>query len=145
MYTIKTPNTRDEFKAYYALRYKIQREPWGHPKGTEKDDYEPISEHFMAVNENNEVVGVVKLYEKSEGVGHISHLAVAQEQQHKGVGHLLLQTVEQRARKSGFTIIGTMARVTATAYFERAGFRIVGIPTAHIGTTHLVWMEKALS
>ncbi len=145
MYTIKTPKTRDDFKAYYALRYKVLREPWGHPKGTEKDDYEPISEHFMAVNEKNEAVGVVKLYEKTGDVGHISHLAVSPEHQHQGIGHLLLQTVEARARERGFKIIGTMARVTATAYFERAGFRVVGIPTPHIGTTHLVWMEKALS
>jgi len=145
MYTIKTPQTRDDFKTYYTLRYRVLREPWGHPKGTEKDDYEPISEHFMAVNEKGEVVGVVKLYEKTEGVGHISHLAVAPEQQHKGVGHLLIQAVEQRARALGFNIVGTMARVTATAYFERSGFRVAGIPTPHIGTTHLVWMEKALS
>ena len=145
MYTIKIPKTRDDFKAYYALRYKILREPWGHPKGTEKDDYEPISEHFMAVNEKGDVVGAVKLYEKSGGVGYISHLVVAAEHQHKGIGRLLLDTVEQRARERGFKVIGTMARVTSTAYFERYGFRIVGIPTPHIGTTHLVWMEKALS
>ena len=145
MYTIKVPATHDDFKAYYALRYKVLREPWGHPKGTEKDDYEPISEHFMAVNDKGDVVGVVKLYEKSEGVGYISHLAVAAEHQHKGIGHLLLETVEERARARNFRIIGTMARVTATVYFEKYGFRIAGIPTPHIGTTHLVWMEKALS
>jgi N-acetylglutamate synthase-like GNAT family acetyltransferase len=145
MYTIKTPKTRDDFKAYYALRYKVLQEPWGHPKGSEKDDYEPISDHFMAINENNEVIGVVKLYEKEEGVGHVSHLAVAPEYQHQGIGHLLLETIEQRARDRGFKTIGTMARLTATAYFEQAGFRVTGIPTPHIGTTHIVWMEKALS
>jgi len=145
MYTIKVPRTHDDFKAYYALRYKVLREPWGHPKGTEKDDYEPISDHFMAVNEKGDVVGVVKLYEKSEGVGYISHLAVAAEHQHKGIGHLLLENAEQHARARGFKTIGTMARVTATIYFEKFGFHVAGIPTPHLGTTHLVWMEKALS
>ena len=145
MYTIRMPLTADDFKAYYALRYKVLREPWGHAKGTEKDDYEPISDHFMAVDEKGEVVGVAKLYEKSEGVGHVSHLAVAPEYQHHGIGHLLLQAVEQRARERGFTSVGTMARVTATDYFERVGFTVVGIPAPHLGTTHLVWMEKALS
>jgi N-acetylglutamate synthase-like GNAT family acetyltransferase len=145
MYTIKTPKSRDDFKAYYALRYRVLREPFGYPKGTEKDDYEPISEHFMAISENGEVVGVAKLYEKAEGVGHVSHLAVAPDYQHKGIGHLLLQTMEQRAREKGFKIIGTTARTTASAYFERFGFRIMGIPTPHLGTTHLVWMEKSLS
>jgi N-acetylglutamate synthase-like GNAT family acetyltransferase len=144
MYKIKTPKTRDDFKAYYALRYKVLHEPWGHPKGVEKDDYEPISDHFMVVTENGEVVGVAKLYEKEEGVGHVSHLAVAPEYQHQGIGHLLLDAVEKRARKHGFKFIGTMARVTATAYFERAGFRVAGISSSLLGTIHLVWMEKPL-
>ncbi|MEP7137003.1 MAG: GNAT family N-acetyltransferase [Chloroflexota bacterium] len=145
MYTIKIPVTHDDFKAYYALRYKVLSEPWGHPKGTEKDDYEPISEHFMAVDEKGNVVGVVKLYEKSEEVGYVSHLAVSPDHQRQGVGHLLLTTVEQRALARGFKTIGTMARITATSYFEKIGFHIAGMPAPHLGTTHLVWMEKALS
>ena len=142
---IKTPTTREEFKAYYALRYKVLREPWGHPKGTEKDDYEPISEHFMAVDEQTgEVLGVIKLYEKAPSVGNISHLAVATAHQHKGIGMSLVQAVEMRARERGFNILGAMSRVTATAYFERHGYHIAGIPSPHLGTIHLVWMEKEL-
>ena len=144
MFTIKKPTTHDDFKAYYALRYKVLSEPWGFPKGTEKDDYEPISEHFMAVNDKDEVVGVVKIHKKDECVGHISHLAVAPDYQHKGIGSLLLKTVEEYARQHGYCKLGTTARVTATVYFEKFGFRIVGIPGPHLGTTHLVWMEKEL-
>jgi N-acetylglutamate synthase-like GNAT family acetyltransferase len=144
MITIKTPTTREHFKAYYALRYRVLREPGGHPKGTEKDDYEPISDHFMAVNETGEIVGAVKLYEKAPGVGHLSHLVVAPEYQHKGIGRMLLEFVEKRAREKGFTTLGAMSRVTATAYFEKNGFRIAELPTIHLGTIHLVWMEKKL-
>ncbi len=142
---IKTPTTREEFKAYYALRYKVLREPWGHPKGTEKDDYEPISEHFMAVDEKTgEVLGVIKLYEKAPGVGNISHLAVATAHQHQGIGTSLVKAVEKRGLERGFKILGATSRVTATAYFERHGYHISGIPTPHLGTTHVVWMEKEL-
>jgi N-acetylglutamate synthase-like GNAT family acetyltransferase len=145
MFTVKTPKSHDDFKAYYALRYKVLSEPWGDPKGTEKDDYEPISEHFMAVDEKDEIVGVVKLYARDEEVGYISHLAVDPEHQRKGIGRLLLEAVEQRSRERGFRTLGTMARATATAYFEKYGFRIAGMPTLHIGTTPLVWMEKELT
>jgi N-acetylglutamate synthase-like GNAT family acetyltransferase len=145
MPVIKTPTTREDFKAYYTLRYKVLREPWGHPKGTEKDDYEPISEHFMAVDEKTgEVLGVIKMFEQTPGVGHISHLAVATAHQHKGIGKFLIETAENRAREHGYKTLGAMSRVTATAYFEKHGYRIAGIPTLHIGTTHLVWMEKEL-
>ncbi len=144
MATIKTPTTKEDFKAYYALRYKVLREPWGHPKGTEKDDYEPISVHFMAVDDNGEVIGVAKLFEKVPGVGHFSHLAVDPQHQRIGIGSLLVQAVETRARELGYASLGTMSRVTATAYFEKHGYQVTEIPAPHLGTTHLVWMEKKL-
>jgi N-acetylglutamate synthase-like GNAT family acetyltransferase len=145
MITISSPTTKEQFKAYYALRYKVLSEPGGHPKGTEKDDYEPISEHFMALDEAGKIIGVAKLYEKSPGVGHLSHLVVAPECQRKGIGLTLLKYVEQRAREKGYKILGAMSRVTATAYFEKFGFHIAELPTLHLGTVHLVWMEKSIS
>jgi N-acetylglutamate synthase-like GNAT family acetyltransferase len=146
MPVIKTPVTREDFKAYYALRFKVLREPWGHPKGTEKDDYEPISDHFMAVDEiTGEVLGVIKLFEKAPGVGNISHLAVATEHQHKGIGKMLVDEVEKRARERGFKTLGAVSRVTATAYFEKHGYHMAGIPAPHLGITHMVWMEKDLN
>jgi GNAT superfamily N-acetyltransferase len=145
MITITSPTTKAQFKAYYALRYRVLREPGGHPKGTEKDDYEPISEHFMAVSETGEIVGVAKLFEKSAGVGHLSHMVVAPEQQHKGIGRMLMEQVEKRAREKGYTTLGTMSRLTATAFFEKHGFKIAELPTLHLGTIHLVWMEKDIT
>jgi N-acetylglutamate synthase-like GNAT family acetyltransferase len=144
MITITAPATKEQFKAYYALRYRVLREPGGHPKGTEKDDYEPISQHFMALDDNGQVVGVVKLHEKSPQIGHLSHLAVAPEHQHQGIGRMLVQAVEQRAREKGYVTLGAMSRVTATAYFEKFGFHIAGLPSLHLGTIHLVWMEKSV-
>jgi len=145
MITITSPTTKAHFKAYYALRYKVLREPGGHPKGTEKDDYEPISDHFMAVDETGEVVGAVKLYEKAPGVGHLSHMVVSPDHQHKGIGRMLMKHIEQKAREKGYKTLGTMSRLTATSFFEKHGFKITELPPMHMGTSHLVWMEKDIT
>jgi N-acetylglutamate synthase-like GNAT family acetyltransferase len=146
MIIIKIPKTREEFKAYYELRYAVLRKPWGQPRDTEKDDYEPISQHFMAVDEQTgKVVGVVKLFEKSAGVGWFSHLAVDQQFQRKGIGLKLLETVESAAKQNGYTVLGCMARLNTTAYFEKRGFTIVGLPSHYFGTTQVVWMEKKIA
>ncbi len=143
MIVIKTPRTRDDFKAYYDLRYRVLREPWGQPKDTEKDDYEPISQHFMAVEEdNNKVVGVVKLFEKSDGVGWFSHLAVDPQYQRHEIGLMLLDAVEKAAIKTGYTTLGCLSRLNTTSYFEKRGFKIAGFPSNYFGTTQVVWMEK---
>ncbi len=144
--TIQTPTTRDDFKAYYDLRYSVLREPWGQPRGSEKDDYEPISRHFMAVDDaSGQIVGVVKLFEKSPGVGWFSHMAVRPGYQRQGVGKQLTAAVEQAACEMGFTVLGCMARLNTTVYFEKMGFRVTGLPSNYFGTTQVVWMEKLLA
>ena len=145
MIKIESPETRDQFKAYYDLRFKVLREPWGMPRGTEKDDYEPISQHFMAVDdETGEIVGVAKLFEKESGVAWLSHLAVASEQQHIGIGKMLVSYIEDLARSEGYKQIGVQARLNTTDYFEKLGYRISGLPTHYFGTTQVVWMTRDL-
>jgi len=146
MIIIKTPYTKDDFKAYYALRYRVLREPFGQAKGTEKDDFEPISQHFMAIDDTTgEIVGVVKLFEKEEGVGQFSHMAVLETRQHQGIGQILINTVEDASRVTGFKVLGAMSRLTSTKYFEKFGYRITGLPAHYFGTTQIVWMEKPLT
>jgi GNAT superfamily N-acetyltransferase len=145
MIEIKTPKTREEFKAYYELRYRLLRQPWAQVKGTEKDDYEPISHHFMAVDtETNETVGVIKVYEKEAGVGCFTHMAVTSDRQRQGIGKLLMDAVEDRSRELGYHTLGCFSRLNTTLYFEQAGYRIAGLPTHYFGTTQVVWMEKKL-
>jgi len=145
MIQIKSPLTREEFKRYYDLRYKVLREPWGQPRGTEKDDYEPISQHFMAVDDTTgEILGVIKMLEKEPGVAWISHLAVASHQQKRGIGKLLMEHVENLARAQGYKTIGCTSRLNTTEYFKKAGYQIASLPTHYFGTTQVVWMEKPL-
>ena len=145
MIVIKHPITREDFKAYYALRYDVLRKPWGQAKGTEKDDYEVISDHIMAVDDQTgQILGVVKLFEKEPGIGWFSHLAVESSHQNKGIGSLLVRTVEQAAAEKGFKVIGCMSRLNTTKYFERFGYQIAGLPSHYFGTIQVAWMEKSV-
>ena len=145
MINVTSPATKDEFKAYYALRYKVLSEPWGHARGTEKDDFEVLSEHFMALDgESGAVLGVVKLFEKTPGVGQFSHLAVHPRHQRQGIGGLLLEAVEKRARARGFGALGATTHANGTAYLEKHGYHVAGVQPAHLGLSHVVWLEKEL-
>lgn len=142
---IVSPQTREDFKAYYDLRYKVLREPWGMQRGTEKDDFEPISDHYMAIDEaTGELVGAVKLFEKEPGLGWFSHLAVKDSWQRKGVGKQLLTFVEQKAKEKGFKALGCLSRLNTTAFFEKEGYTVVGLPVHYLGTTQVVWMQRSL-
>ena len=143
MFTITSPHTKEEFKAYYSLRYKVLREPLGQPHGTEKDDYEPISQHYMAVDsDTNEVVGTIKLFEKDAGIGQFSHLAIDPRHQKQGIGRALIATVEAKARELGYKQLGTLTRLTATGFYERCGYTRGGITEVMFGKLQMMWMER---
>ncbi|NPV56465.1 MAG: GNAT family N-acetyltransferase [Anaerolineae bacterium] len=145
MIVIRSPQTKEDFKDYYALRYQVLRQPWGQHQGSEKDDYEPISRHFMAVDDGSgELLGVVKLLEKEPGVAWFSHLAVAPRHQRTGIGRLLVEHVEEVARQEGFRTIGAYSRLNSTEYFKRFGYQITGLPSPYFGAVQVVWMEKSL-
>ncbi|HMN12174.1 MAG TPA: GNAT family N-acetyltransferase [Bellilinea sp.] len=145
MIEIRIPKTRDEFRAYYELRYRVLRQPWAQDRGTEKDDFEPISIHMMAWDTAvNKPVGVVKLYEKEAGVGCFSHLAIDPDYQRKGVGKILVDEVERKARELGYHKLGCFSRLNSTEYFERMGYKVAGLPSKYFLTTQVVWMEKTL-
>lgn len=145
MIVLKTPKTKEEFAAYYCLRYHVLREPWGQPRGTEKDDYEPISQHFMAVDDQTgEVVGTARLMEKEPGAGQLSLMAVLPARQGEGIGRILMNRVEEAAREQGFKTLGIFTLLMSTGFYEKCGFHTTGVPIHISGATQLVWMEKEL-
>jgi predicted N-acetyltransferase YhbS len=145
MIVIRAPQSMEDFHAYYDLRYRVLRQPWGQAKGTEKDDYEPLCRHLMAVDDQTgDVVGVIKWMERDPGVAWLSHLAIAPERQKQGIGRLLVRAVEDAARAEGCRAIGAYSHLTSTDYFKRLDYRIQGLPDHYFSTIQVVWMEKDL-
>ena len=49
---IINPQSTEELKAYYQLRWEILREPLGFEQGSEKDNLEDVSIHRVIKKEN---------------------------------------------------------------------------------------------
>lgn len=146
MIVIKSPKTKDEFKRYYDLRYRVLRKSLGQPRGTEKDDYEPISNHFMAVDDGTgEIIGAIKLFEHEPGVGQFSHIAVLEAYQKQGIGRMLINEVEEKARELGYHSIGSITRVTAADFYKKCGYVVKGYSTPLFERVPTFWVEKDLS
>ena len=79
---IREPKTKNEFEQYYDLRWKILRQPWNQPKGSEKDNKEKDSVHII-VSDEDKVIGVGRghLYTKTEA--QIRYMAVEEGYQGK--------------------------------------------------------------
>ena len=75
-FTIKQPQTKEQFKHYYHLRWQQLRAPWNQPEGSEVDAIEDQCFHVMAVNDNNKIIGVARLQFNSNNEAQIRYMAI---------------------------------------------------------------------
>jgi N-acetylglutamate synthase-like GNAT family acetyltransferase len=131
---ITEPKTAEDFEKYYQLRWEMLRKPWNKPEGSEKDELEESSIHAMALNEHNEVVGVVRLQKLNEDEGQLRYMAVKNNVQNKGVGSLLLKYIENKARETGLKSLILQSREAAVNFYLKNNY-------AKVEKSYLMWGE----
>jgi len=120
MLIITYPKTQLETDEYYHLRWKILREPWGQPLGSEKDDMENKSKHFIAVI--NKVIVAVSRLHLEDSIAFIRYMAVDTPYQKQGIGKKLLNHVENVAKQMDTTTIRLNAREDYLGFYLKNGY-----------------------
>ncbi len=120
---IKQPETDDDFRQYFNLRWRILRAPWGEPEGSEIDGIEDQCFHIMAVD-GNHVVGVGRLQFNSVGEAQIRYMAVSEEYEGIGIGRQIVSTLEQEAIDQHVEKIVLDAREPAVGFYRKLDYRV---------------------
>ena len=126
---IREPKSAAEWTSYYALRYRVLRQPWNQPLGSERDDYEFDHMHFAAFDDN-EIVGVGRLDFIEPTTRQIRFMAVEPNVQSKGIGAGLMRRMEAEAWDSGAIVIILHARENALGFYEKLGY--VSVEPSHL-------------
>ncbi len=122
---IKEPYHPEEFTAYFEARWKLLRKPWGLPKGSEIDDFENISLHVMAVD-GGEIHGVGRLTYFPSLEGQVRFMGVGEKFRNKNVGTLILEYLENEAKKMGLKSIFLNSRDNAVDFYKSNGYKKTG-------------------
>jgi ribosomal protein S18 acetylase RimI-like enzyme len=125
-FQIVSPESREDFERYYELRWRLLREPWGQPRGSERDELESQSLHLMARVDAATPVGVARLHFNSVTEAQIRYMAVDADCRGQGIGRALLKALELQARARGACLIVLHAREAAVGFYEQAGYEVVG-------------------
>ena len=124
--TVIEPQTPEEFKQYYSLRYEILRKPWGQPKGSERDNDDEISHHRMIIDEITEdTIAVGRLQFNTKEEAQIRYMAVADNYQVQGLGSKIVTALEDIALDKGANRIILQARKNAVQFYQRNGYKVV--------------------
>ncbi|MGB5457235.1 MAG: GNAT family N-acetyltransferase, partial [Gammaproteobacteria bacterium] len=117
------PESTEEFKHYYALRYRILRAPWGEPQGSEIDDIEDRCFHIMAMDDQT-IVGVGRLQFNSADEAQIRYMAVEKDYEGNGIGRIIVNALEQEAMDRNVNTVTLDAREPAVGFYQELGYSV---------------------
>ena len=138
------PESEDDLKKYYRLRFEILRKPWNQPESSTKDEWEKNSIHVLMTDEKNEAVAVGRLQLNDTAQGQIRSMAVRTDQQGIGLGSVIVQFIEQKAKEKKLKEITLDARENAVAFYEKHGYRVIGDSYLLFGIIRHYRMKKEI-
>ena len=120
------PNTEEEWRAYYDLRWRLLRAPWNQPRGSEKDEFEKNAFHVLAKDCAGIVIGVGRIHFIEKQTCQIRYMAVIEAWRGQAVGTSILKELERYAAANGATRILLFARDSAVAFYQKWDYKVLG-------------------
>ncbi len=140
---IRQPQTPKEFEQYYHLRWKILREPWQQPSGSEKDKKENEAIHLTAFLDGK-LIGCGRGHLLSDTKAQIRYMAVDNAFRQQGIGTKLLQELEKELAKKNAQEIILQARKKAIHFYQKHGYTIFQKGDFLFGEIEHFWLKKYL-
>lgn len=140
---IARPQTKQDWHDYYHLRWMVLRQPWQQEKGSEKDELEAIAHHRMATKAGK-VMGVGRIHMTDSQFAQIRYMAVHANYQQQHIGTLLLNALEQVAKKQETKKVILHSREQACEFYLKRGYVVIEPSHVLYGLIPHYRMEKEL-
>ncbi len=124
MFQVTTPQSSEDWQAYYQLRWQVLRAPWNEPRGSEQDDLEQDAEHRFIKNKAGEVLGVARLHFNNHQQAQVRYMAVAEGNRNQHIGSRLLHELEKLAWTQDAGELVLYARERALDFYKRHGYEL---------------------
>jgi GNAT superfamily N-acetyltransferase len=145
-WSIIPPTTPEQWRAYYQLRYKVLRKPWGQAEGTEYAEDDDVSLHGMIFDKKGDALAVGRIHFTATDQAQLRFMAVRDDMQGLGLGKTLLHYLEKRAQKENPALIQIVleAREHAVTFYEKQGYFVIDKSYVLFGSIQHFRMIKSL-
>ncbi|MFT4033877.1 MAG: GNAT family N-acetyltransferase [Siphonobacter sp.] len=141
---IRSPQSPEEWAAYYRLRFEVLREPWNQPPGSEILPDEEQVIHAAVYDAEGRTLAVARLQQNTEQTGQVRCVAVSPLAQGKGLGKALMLHLENLAKQKGIQEIILEAREKAVPFYKALGYTITQTSYLLFGEIQHYTMRKGL-
>ena len=143
---LDSPRSPSEWDAYFDLRWRILRQPWGQPRGSERDSEDDSAFHLLLMDAAGKALACGRLHLTAPGEAQLTYTRRSTEHARgRGYGGRILEALEAEARGRGAPKIVLNARDNAVAFYRKRGYDVIGDAETLFGVISHVRMEKSLS
>ena len=141
---MRSPKSPDEWDAYFHLRWRILRGPWGQPRGSERDSMDDSAFHLFLLGSARKLLECRCLRFNAPDEAQVRFMAVDENARGRGYGSRILQGLEAEATRRGAQKLVLNARDNVTEFYVKYGYAVVGETGTLFGAIRHVRMERSL-
>jgi len=143
-YQIQTVRSEKEMADALSVRRAVFIEEQEVPEDLEIDEHDAPDSgtvHFVAYD-GNTPVGASRLRPYAPGVGKIERVAVMKTERGTGLGRLIMQAMEAKAREQNYDALKLNAQTHAQRFYEKLGYEPQGDVFDEAGIEHIAMVRK---
>lgn len=133
--SVEVEHNSPEYWETVRLRDIILRKPLG-LEFTKEELLAENDQFHLALFDGKETLACLCLVKVSDAEVKMRQVAVANNQQGRGLGKKLVRFSEEFSKARGFTLMSLHARETAIPFYKKIGYATIGAPFMEVGITH---------
>ncbi|AJC96556.1 GNAT family N-acetyltransferase [Staphylococcus hyicus] len=137
---IKKVESEKEYQDVLSIRMTVFVDEQNVPKEEEIDEFEHISTHFIAYDDNGMALATAR-YRIVDSIVKVERVAVLKDARGLGVGKQLMLFLENDALQQGYTQFKLGAQTHAIPFYEALGYTAYGDQFLDAGIPHY-FMKK---
>ena len=129
---------------YFDLRWRVLRQPWNQPRGSERDNLDETAFHLVIGTPEGKPLAIGRLHLNSPAEAQVRFMAVDPAWRNRGLGGRILRGLEDAARAWRVKCIVLNAREDASEFYMTHGYHVEGAGETLFGDVRHVRMRKNL-
>ena len=143
-YSIKSPESTEEWESYLLFRWEVLRKPLGMTKESLSDSIEDKSFHLMGIDAEKNVIASGRVHFNSENEAQIRYMAVDDRFKRRGIGSEIVDKLERYATSKGAEIMVLNSREEAISFYSTLGYEEVCPYHSDTGIPHKTMRKSVL-
>ena len=143
-YSIKSPESIEEWESYLLFRWEVLRKPLGMTKESLSDSIEDKSFHLMGIDAEKNVIASGRVHFNSENEAQIRYMAVDDRFKRRGIGSEIVDRLERYATSKGAEIMVLNAREEAISFYTSLGYEELYPYHSDTGIPHKTMRKSVL-